>query len=149
MIKNKKTFFKREFSWVITVLLLFIIGIMICFGYRYYCHIMEQKNEKAIEDYTVNDFQLKVNEQDKELKELQDWLDTPHISDASRGLLYERMSLIYQDKGDNGGDHPIDDPTLLAPYGINNLEEEFVKEKLNGSKMILRSKTLRLKFKRF
>ena len=55
----------------------------------------------------------------------------------------------HQDKGDNGGDHPIDDPTLLAPYGINNLEEEFVKEKLNGGQMILRSKTLRLKFKRF
>lgn len=55
----------------------------------------------------------------------------------------------HQDNGDNGGDHPIDDPTLLAPYGINNLEEEFVKEKLNGGQMILRSKTLRLKFKRF
>ena len=55
----------------------------------------------------------------------------------------------HQDKGDNGGDHPIADPTLLAPYGINNLEEEFVKEKLNGGQMILRSKTLRLKFKRF
>lgn len=55
----------------------------------------------------------------------------------------------HQDKGDNGGDHPIGDPTLLAPYGINNLEEEFVKEKLNGGQMILRSKTLRLKFKRF
>lgn len=50
---------------------------------------------------------------------------------------------------ENGGDHPIDDPTQLAPYGINNLEEEFVKEKLNGGQMILRSKTLRLKFKRF
>ena len=55
----------------------------------------------------------------------------------------------HQDKGDDGGDHPIDDPTLLAPYGINNLEEEFVKEKLDGGQMILRSKTLRLKFKRF
>ena len=55
----------------------------------------------------------------------------------------------HQDKGDNGGDHPIDDPKLLAPYGINNLEEEFVKEKLDGGQMILRSKTLRLKFKRF
>ena len=50
---------------------------------------------------------------------------------------------------ENGGDHPIDDPTQLAPYGINNLEEEFVKEKLDGGQMILRSKTLRLKFKRF
>lgn len=55
----------------------------------------------------------------------------------------------HQDQGDNGGDHPIDDPKLLAPYGINNLEEEFVKEKLDGGQMILRSKTLRLKFKRF
>lgn len=55
----------------------------------------------------------------------------------------------HQDKGDNGGDHPIDDPKLLAPYGINNLEEEFVKEKLNGGQMILHSKTLRLKFKLF
>lgn len=50
---------------------------------------------------------------------------------------------------ENGGDHPIDDPTQLTPYGINNLEEEFVKEKLDGGQMILRSKTLRLKFKRF
>ena len=50
---------------------------------------------------------------------------------------------------ENGGDHPIDDPTQLAPYGINNLEEEFVKEKLDGGQMILRSSTLRLKFKRF
>lgn len=50
---------------------------------------------------------------------------------------------------ENGGDHPIDDPTQLAPYGINNLEEEFVKEKLDGGQMILRSKILRLKFKRF
>ena len=55
----------------------------------------------------------------------------------------------HQDNGEDGGDHPIDDPTLLAPYGINNLEEEFVKEKLNGGQMILRSKMLRLKFKRF
>lgn len=54
----------------------------------------------------------------------------------------------HQDR-ENGGDIPVDDPTLLAPYGINNLEEEFVKETLNGGQMILRSETLRLKFKRF
>lgn len=55
----------------------------------------------------------------------------------------------HQDNGEDGGDIPVDDPTQLAPYGINNLEEEFVKEKLNGGQMILSSKTLRLKFKRF
>ena len=55
----------------------------------------------------------------------------------------------HQDKGEDGGDIPIVDPALLAPYGINNLEEPFLKEQLNGSSMVLRSKTLRLYFKRF
>ena len=55
----------------------------------------------------------------------------------------------HEDKGDNGGDHPIDDPTLLATYGINNLEEGFAKEKLTGGRMEPRPKTLRLHFKKF
>ena len=55
----------------------------------------------------------------------------------------------HQDKGEDGGDLPIVDPALLAPYGINNLEEPFLKERLNGSSMVLKSKTLRLYFKRF
>ena len=56
----------------------------------------------------------------------------------------------HQDKGDDGGDIPMlavtDD---LRSLGINNLEESFFKEKLKGDKMILRSKTLRLYFKKF
>lgn len=55
----------------------------------------------------------------------------------------------HQDKGEDGGDLPIVDPALLSPYGINNLEEPFLKERLNGSSMVLKSKTLRLYFKRF
>lgn len=55
----------------------------------------------------------------------------------------------HQDKGENGGDLPIADPALLAPYGINNIEEGFAKEKLKGGSMILRSKTLRLHFRKF
>lgn len=55
----------------------------------------------------------------------------------------------HEDIGDNGGDHPVDDPTLLAPYGINALEEGFAKERLSGGKMVLRSKTVRLHFKKF
>lgn len=54
----------------------------------------------------------------------------------------------HQDR-ENGGDLPVSDATLLAPYGINNLEEGFLKEHLSGGKMVLRSKTLRLRFKRF
>lgn len=55
----------------------------------------------------------------------------------------------HQDKGDNGGDIPIVDPALLSPYGINNIEEGFLKERLKGGRMTLRSKTLRLHFKKF
>lgn len=55
----------------------------------------------------------------------------------------------HEDVGTDGGDHPIDDPTLLAPYGINALEEGFAKERLAGGKMVLRSKTVRLHFKKF
>ena len=41
------------------------------------------------------------------------------------------------------------DVEVLAPYGINNLEEHYQKESLTGSRMTLKSKTLRLFFKKF
>ncbi|MGM9710383.1 MAG: lipocalin-like domain-containing protein [Prevotella sp.] len=47
------------------------------------------------------------------------------------------------------GDPVVKDASVLAPYGINNLEETFAVEALDGSKMILRSETLRLKLKKF
>lgn len=55
----------------------------------------------------------------------------------------------HQDNGKNGGDIPVDDVEPLRYYGVNELEEHFAKEALSGSRMILRSKTLRLKFKKF
>lgn len=56
----------------------------------------------------------------------------------------------HQDQGKNGGDLPataVNDS--IRSYGINQLREPFYKEKLKGDKMILRSKTLRLYFKKF
>ena len=47
------------------------------------------------------------------------------------------------------GDVPLSDPTLLAPYGINKLEENFQVITLTGSKMVLQSETLKLTFKGF
>ena len=47
------------------------------------------------------------------------------------------------------GDIVVEDASVLAPYGINSLEETFAVEALDGSKMILRSETLRLKLKKF
>ena len=58
----------------------------------------------------------------------------------------------HEDQGtdDNpGGDIPVEDVEPLRHYGLNALDEKFAKEALDGSKMILRSKTLRLYFKRF
>ena len=55
----------------------------------------------------------------------------------------------WHEDAENGGDHPLDDATELAPYGINNMREPFHKDRLTGSRMVLRSKTLRLHFRKF
>ena len=60
------------------------------------------------------------------------------------------QAFINHGHQDNGGDIPLTEVTNdLRYYGINDLPEGFAKEALSGSKMILRSKTLRLKFKKF
>ena len=58
----------------------------------------------------------------------------------------------YLNKGHEdtwGGDIPVTDALVLAPFGISALEEHYLKEKLDGSSMILRSSTYRLWFRRF
>ncbi len=58
------------------------------------------------------------------------------------------LSSPYAYDRDNG-DEPLDTPTLLKPFGINNIEEEFQVNAVSGSKMQLQSKTLILSFKKF
>lgn len=56
----------------------------------------------------------------------------------------------HQDNGEDGGDIPQNEVTDdLRYYGVNAIPEGFVKEALNGSKMILKSKTVRLNFRKF
>lgn len=56
----------------------------------------------------------------------------------------------HQDRGDDGGDIPLDDVTEdLKYYGVNAIPEGFLKESLSGSKMVLKSKVVRLWFKKF
>ena len=47
------------------------------------------------------------------------------------------------------GDEPLSEPSLLAPFGINKIEEEYQVIKLNGSTMQLQSDVLMLRFKKF
>ena len=46
-------------------------------------------------------------------------------------------------------DEKTEDVTLLSPYGINNIEEKFFVEKINGDDMILKSDVVRLTFIRW
>ncbi len=59
----------------------------------------------------------------------------------------------YLDHGhedrENGGDIPVEDPDVLRPYGIQNLEDTFFIEKLSSSKMILSTSQYRLRFTKF
>lgn len=70
---------------------------------------------------------------------------------AGDSLLIPKAYRKNQNYHEGDDDAPIsaDDMEDLRKYGINNLPEGFAKEALSGSKMILRSKTLRLKFKKF
>lgn len=49
----------------------------------------------------------------------------------------------------DGGNKPVTDPSLFRDYGIDDLETHYKKEALDGSRMILRSRRLRLLFRRF
>lgn len=51
--------------------------------------------------------------------------------------------------GANGGDIPVTDGSVLAPYGVQAVGECFYKESLTGSRMILRSERFRLCFRKF
>lgn len=64
-------------------------------------------------------------------------------------LSHPYLNQWHENDEGTGGDVPTEDIELLRPYGINHLEENFVVERLNDSKMILRSETLRLYFYKF
>ena len=49
----------------------------------------------------------------------------------------------------NTGDPVVEDVDKLRPFGINELGEHFKIEQLTSSKMVLKSKTLRISFKKF
>jgi hypothetical protein len=58
---------------------------------------------------------------------------------------------LYEPREDERmeGDPDITDTSLLAPFGINSLDETFSVERLTGSEMVLKTNALRLVFKRF
>lgn len=47
------------------------------------------------------------------------------------------------------GDEQLDDAAVLAPFGVNKLEEEFHVVSVSGSRMRLQSDILQLTFKKF
>lgn len=47
-----------------------------------------------------------------------------------------------------GGDIPIDDPALLAPYGFGGLDDHFAKEQMGKGWMVLRNDKVRLHLRR-
>ncbi len=69
-------------------------------------------------------------------------------SDKTLTLSSPHLDRWHQDQ-ENGGDHPVEDPAVLHPYGIQDLEETFTIEVLKSSKMVLSSQMLRIHFRKF
>lgn len=63
----------------------------------------------------------------------------------SDGVLKLYSPYIYDREN---GDRPLTNIIMLSPFGVNELNEDFIVEGLDGGKMILRSDRLRLKFKK-
>ena len=77
--------------------------------------------------------------------------------DEAQGLFlmrFEKTPTTLRVHNAYRNDRPNDDPqitdiNLLAPFGVNKFDETFQIEQLKTSRMVLRSETLRLTFRRF
>lgn len=65
--------------------------------------------------------------------------------EMSDGVLKLHDPYIYDREN---GDMPLTNIIMLSPFGVNELNEDFTVEGLDGGKMILCSNNLRLKFKK-
>lgn len=84
-----------------------------------------------------------------------DLMNARYNSDARGGYLmrfnHRADSLILSEPYMNSreqGDPQVTDPAVLAPFGINGLTDRYLVEHLSGSRMTLKSKILRLKFRK-
>lgn len=68
-------------------------------GYDYYGKRREENNHKQIRQYIDVELKFEDGDLDYELEAIQRWIDTPYVSDADLGLLYERISNVYQFQG--------------------------------------------------
>lgn len=59
------------------------------------------------------------------------------------------VSLAYDNGSQTRGDTILTDPQGLRQYGVQHLEEHFLKETMKGSRMVLRTDSFRLHFKKF
>ncbi len=64
-------------------------------------------------------------------------------------VLYQPYTNGGHQTGDSQGDLPVTDVSILAPYGINSLEEHFHKDQFTGANLTLSTSSLRLYFKKF
>ena len=58
---------------------------------------------------------------------------------------------LYEPRTDDrmNDDPVIDNPSVIAPFGINSLDEKYSVEKLTSGEMVLRTEKLRLVFRKF
>lgn len=102
---------------------------------------LDMSGEKVFWSFQVNLLQLQGGSSSFYFRFNQDAdsvsIHSPYTADGHEETLGE------------GGNKPVADPNLLRDYGIDALETHYKKEALDGSRMILRSRRLRLMFRKF
>lgn len=75
---------------------------------------------------------------------------TLRFNNTSDSLILSDPYRSYgHEESGTGGDVQLTDPEVLKQYGVQHLEEHFVKESLKSSNMVLRTDSFRLYFKKF
>lgn len=84
-----------------------LIGIALCvfviigakWGYDYHCKRAEEDSHDGIRKYIDEVLSFESENLEKEEAKLLEWIETPHVSDADKGLLYERLSNVLRFQG--------------------------------------------------
>lgn len=100
---KKKIVTKQQLSIRRIILLsVTLAAILIVAQLLYYAHISLDKeaNHERVKELIDNEITFEKDQLDIQLQKILDWIENENLSNEDLGRLYERASLIYQQKGD-------------------------------------------------
>ncbi len=95
--RMNKSAIKKLFIGII----IFMAGLVLAqFLYDVYCYLEKKANHEKVQAVIQQDLLFSWDTMDAEIEEISEWTTKKNLTNADRGRLYERLSLIYMQKGE-------------------------------------------------